>query len=140
VVDVRIAAALIVALLAGCGTARHAQPAQSSDGKAVLRDASDGHLDRDWSCGSLRAAVKRLPEGLTISLVAAAAGHACDQALAQLRDRDSKAHVASLLGQPDRAPRCWLYRWPPTTSSAIDGARICFSHNRVSLIQTAVHG
>jgi hypothetical protein len=140
VLEVRIAAALIVAFLAGCGTTHRAKPAQSSDGRAVLRDASDGHLDSDWSCGSFRAAVKRLPEGLTISPVAAAAGRACDHALTRLRDGDSKARVANLLGTPDRSPRCWFYGWPPTTSSAIDGARICFSRNHVSLLQTAVHG
>jgi hypothetical protein len=35
--------------------------AVSRDGRAVLQDVYDGHLDERWSCGSLRVAIARLP-------------------------------------------------------------------------------
>jgi len=68
------------------------------------------------------------------------AGRACDHALLGVHRGQTKARVTALLGPPDRAPRCWLYRWMPQPSSAVDGARICFSGDRVALVQTAVHG
>jgi hypothetical protein len=52
----------------------------------------------------------------------------------------TKAEVRAFLGSPNRAPRCWLYRWLPQPSSAVDGARICFSDDRVARVQVAVHG
>jgi hypothetical protein len=141
----RLAAVLLVTLIPGCGPAAHQHLAISADGKAVIRDAYDGRLDRDWSCGSLRAAVQRLPSVApaysTLPLmIDRAAGTACDDALAGVHRGLTRARVAALLGPPDRTPRCWLYRWPPNASSAVDGARLCFKGDRVSLVQTAVHG
>lgn len=136
--------ALLLVLAAGCGGgARH--PAVSRDGKAVLRDAYDGRLDRSWSCGSLRAAVRRLPSSTPTyatlpAQVTAAAGRACDTALAHVAVGAPAREVRSALGRPDRSPRCLLYRWPPAPGSAVDGARICFASGRVSSLQRAVHG
>jgi hypothetical protein len=67
-------------------------------------------------------------------------GRACDAALPGVHRGQTKADVRALLGPPDRAPRCWLYKWQPQPSSAVDGARICFSSDRVARVQTAVHG
>jgi len=53
-------AALVVVVAVGCGGGP-AKLAVSRDGRAVLRDAYDGKLDRNWSCASLRAAYRRLP-------------------------------------------------------------------------------
>ena len=136
----RLVAALLVTLLSGCsGTS------VGPEWKAVVRDAYDGRLDRNWSCSSLRAAVAHLPQDVaahqTIPLMLeSAAGRACDAALARVERGLTRAEVTALLGRPDRAPRCWLYRWPPDRSSAVDGARLCFAGDRVSLVQTAVHG
>jgi hypothetical protein len=141
---VRLAAVLVILLAVGCGsTGRHF--AVSSDGRAVLRDSYDGHLDHDWSCGSLRAATRRLPvDGPIYSTIPGmlfrAEGSACDYALATLERGVTRDRTRLALGRPDRSPRCWLYRWSPNTASAVDGARICFSNGRVSFIETAVHG
>lgn len=138
-----LAVALVLAA-AACGS--HAAPklAVSRDGRAVLRDAYDGKLDRNWSCGSLRAAYRRLPQDppaySTIpGLIGNAAGKACDAALATVRAGTRKAGVVEALGPPDRAPRCWLYSWPPDHVDSTDGARICFAAGRATLVQTAVH-
>lgn len=133
--------ALVVVAVVACG----ARPlAVSVDGRGVLRDAYDGKLDRRWSCGSLRAAYRRLPPDGPIysaipGLIAAAAAKACDAELRSLHTGATERQVAAALGAPDRTPRCWLYRWPPSTGS-VDGARICFSSGRATLVQTAVHG
>jgi hypothetical protein len=74
------------------------------------------------------------------SCAAARAGSACDRALLSVHRGQTKAEVKALLGPPDSAPRCWLYRWQPQPSSAVDGARICFSGDRVARVQVAVHG
>ena len=74
------------------------------------------------------------------SCAAARAGSACDRALRSVHRGQTKAEVRALLGTPDRAPRCWLYRWQPQPSSAVDGARICFTGNLVERVQVAVHG
>ncbi len=135
--------ALTLPLLAGCSSSRHL--AVSRDGKAVIRDALvDGRLDEHWSCGSLRVAVLQLPDDSgayqTIPLVIEeAAGRACDEALADVHVGLTPTQVTALLGPPDRSPRCRLYRWPPQASSAVDGARVCFSGGLVSRVQTAVH-
>jgi outer membrane protein assembly factor BamE (lipoprotein component of BamABCDE complex) len=139
-----VAAAAVLALLPSCGAAHH-PVAYSRDGKAVIQDAYDGRLDRNWSCGSLRAAVLRLPSdsgaGQTIPLmIDEAAGRACDEALADVHPGSTMPRVRKLLGTPDRSPRCWLYRWPPQPSSAVDGVRLCFSGDLVSRVQVAVHG
>ena len=141
----RFALAIVLALLPSCGAAHH-HLAVSRDGKAVIQDALvDGRLDRNWSCGSLRAAVLRLPDdsgaGQRIpQLIDEAAGRACDEALADVHAGSTMPRVTALLGAPDRSPRCWLYRWPPQPSSAVDGVRVCFSGDLVSRVQIAVHG
>jgi hypothetical protein len=140
---VRLVAVLLVTLLAGCGASHHRRLSVSPDGKAVIRDAFDGHLDRSWSCGSLRAALDRLPStpDQTIPLmIDSAAGRACDDALLGVHRGQTRAQATALLGPPDRTPRCWLYSWPPDESSAVDGARLCFTGDWVSLVQTSVHG
>jgi hypothetical protein len=147
-----------LAVLAGCGRSPgHLEKlAVSDDGRAVIQDGYDGHLDRDWSCGSLRAAYKRLPgDGVSLTLpvlVGRAAAEACDAALAGVHVRMTTASVRIALGRPDKAGRCWLFSWPPADAgqsvlvdpskrrSAVDGARACFDDGRVSLLQTAVHG
>ncbi len=53
--------------------------------------------------------------------------------------RAAVGRLPALLGPPDRTPRCWFYYWSPDASSAIDGARLCFTGGRVSFVQTAVH-
>jgi hypothetical protein len=138
-----LAAIVVVLAAAACG---HTQTklAVSPDGRAVLRDAYDGKLDRNWSCGSLRAAYRRLPEdpptySTLPALVGDAAGKACDAALATVHVGARPHDVTTALGAPDRSPRCRLYRWPPGSGS-VDGARICFAAGRVVRIQTAVHG
>lgn len=133
---------LVVLAVAGCGGP--SKLAVSRDGRAVLQDAYDGHLDRRWSCSSLKAADARLPQDppaySTIPLMLAnAAGVACDAALATLRAGDTPSAVTAALGRPDRTPRCWIYRWPAGSSTG-DGARICFTAGRVARIERAVHG
>lgn len=133
-----LATCLVLALVA-CGSTKLAV---SRDGRAVLNDAYDGHLDRHWSCGSLRAAYLRLPVDMTYSTIPALIGDAaektCDHALASLKTGISRRQVAAALGKPDRGGRCELYRWPATQSSG-DGARICFAHARATLVQTSMH-
>jgi hypothetical protein len=136
---VRWIAAVLVALLCGCSSA-----SAGPEWKAVIRDAFDGRLDRSWSCSSLRAAVAHLPQdvaayGTIPLLLDLATGRACDAALAHVERGLTRAEVTAVLGPPDRTPRCWLYSWPPDQRSAIDGARLCFSGDRVALVQTAVH-
>jgi hypothetical protein len=111
----------------------------------VIRDVyADGRLDERWPCASLRATVSRLPDDLDYSklveTVTNAAAAACRGALGALARGDSPKTVAALLGTPDRRPGCWLYSWPPTSGSALVGARICFNDGRVSLVQRSVHG
>ena len=141
----RLVAALLVTLLPSCGAPQHSKLKHSADGKAVIRDAMDGRLDRNWSCGSLRAAVRRLPDDggayqRIPVMIDVAAGRACDAALARLEHGLTRAQVTALLGPPDRTPRCWVYSWPPDQSSSVDGVRLCFSGDLVSRVQIAVHG
>ena len=136
----RLVAVLLLTLLTGCSGA-----SAGPQWKAVIRDASDGRLDRNWTCSSLRAAVAHLPQDVaahqTIPLILdSATGRACDAALTRVERGLTRADVTALLGPPDRTPRCWLYRWPPDRSSAVDGARLCFAGDRVSLVQTSAHG
>jgi hypothetical protein len=111
----------------------------------VLRDVYDGHLDERWSCGSLRAAIARLPaDGPTYSpipgVLDAAAARECAAALAAIRPGAERATIGQSLGSPDTAsPRCSAWRWPPAKGS-VHGARICFGSGRVTTVQTAVHG
>ena len=137
--------AMLLALLAGCGSADNRQLAVSVDGRAVLEDAYDGRLDRDWSCGSLRAAVDRLPVDPPVystipQLLREAAGRACDAALKDVHPGLGRTGVRGLLGRPDRSSRCWLYRWSSDSTSSADGARVCFAAGVVAFAQTAVHG
>ena len=136
----RFVALLLVTLVSSCSGVS-AGPAW----KAVIRDAYDGRLDRNWSCSSPRAAVAHLPQDVaahqTIPLMLdSAAGRACDAALTHVERGLRRVEVTALLGPPDRTPRCWFYSWPPDQSSSVDGVRLCFSGDRVSLVQTAVHG
>ena len=135
-------AVLVVLAVAGCGGS--SKLAVSRDGRAVLRDASDGRLDQRWSCSSLQAADARLPQdpptySTLPRMLADAAGRACDGALDSLHPGDTPSAVTAALGQPDRAPRCWIYRWPAGPSTG-DGARICFAAGRVARILRFVHG
>jgi hypothetical protein len=50
--------AALLSSLVGCGGAASVD---HSDGRAVIQDALDGHLDKRWECDSLRAAQRRLP-------------------------------------------------------------------------------
>ena len=153
-----LALAALVATVVGCGSSRHERLADSSDGRAVLQDAYDGHLDRHWSCGSLRAALRRLPGDRIYStlpvIIGRTAAGACDAALAELEVGATRAQVRSSLGAPDSGSRCWVTRWPPADAgqsvrfkgnhpagrrSSVDGARVCFSGDRAVQIQTAVH-
>jgi hypothetical protein len=108
-----------LAVLTGCGSgpSRLEKLAVSDDGRAVIQDGYDGHLDRGWSCGSLRAAYKRLPrDGVSLTLpvlIGRAAAEACDAALAGVHVRMTTASLRMALGRPDKAARCWLFRWPP---------------------------
>lgn len=120
-------------------------PSERGAPRAVVNDVySDGRLDRSWSCATLRAAAKRLPHDMDrsdiVRKIDIAAAAACRTALAVLSEGDSQAKVRSLLGKPDRQPRCWFYRWPPTSASSLVGARICFTDGRVSLVQRSLHG
>jgi hypothetical protein len=153
---VRTVLVLTALILAGCAGG-HQSLAVSVDGRAVLQDAKDGHLDRDWSCASLRAAVRRLPPGggpgySTIpSIIDLAGGEACDAALGTVQVGMRIAAVRLALGAPDRAARCWLFRWPPADAgqsvhvnpskrrSSVDGARVCFSNGRVTRLQLGMH-
>lgn len=120
-------------------------PSEHGDPVAVINDAyTDGRLDHRWSCGTLRATAKRLPHDMDrsdlVQKIDTATAATCRNALAAISRGNSPAEVRSLLGQPDRQPSCWLYRWPATNTSALVGARICFTHGRVSRIQRSVHG
>ena len=136
---------LLVLVAAGCGGAHHRQPVASTDGKAVLRDGYDGRLDRDWSCGALRAALRRLPQDPPVysklpGIIGAAAARTCDDELTRLADGATRSEVRSALGRPTAGERCWRFEWPSDKSLPVDGARICFSDGRADTIQTAVHG
>ena len=138
-----LAAGLILFTIAGCGGS--SRLVVSRDGRAVLDDAYDGKLDRNWTCGSLRAAYRRLPQdpptySTMPALIGRAAGKACDAAFAKVHVGVAQRAVTAALGRPDRSPSCWLYRWPPDRASATDGARICFAAGRVARIQLAEHG
>jgi hypothetical protein len=102
----RIVLVVAAVIVAGCGGA-HQRLAVSADGRSVLRDAADGHLNRDWSCGSLRAALGHLPPsgGPTYSTIPAmvgrVAGETCDAALAAVHVGMTSAGVTRKLGRPN---------------------------------------
>ncbi len=51
----------------------------------------------------------------------------------------TKQQVQKLAGSPYRSgPNCWLYH-ASKKGTPIDGMRFCFTHGRVSLVQTSVH-
>ena len=148
-------ALVVVVTVAGCGASHRL--ARSADGRAVLSDAIDGHLDRDWTCGSLRAALMHLPPGggptysTLPEMVGRAAGEACDARLKSVHAGMTATAVRQALGIPDTRRRCWVFRWPPTDVglgrpknssrrvSPIDGARVCFNDGHVLKVQTAMH-
>ena len=152
----RIVLVVVALTLAGCGGSERL--AVSTDGRAVLSDARDGHLDRDWTCGSLRAALTRLPSGggpmySTVPVtIGRAAGKACDTALGSVRVGLTASAVRKTLGTPDTGGRCSVFRWPPTDAgqgrrhdasrggSPVDGARVCFTDGHAIKVQTAIHG
>jgi SmpA / OmlA family len=129
----------LLVLAAGCG----GHPvAVSTDGAGVASDARDGHLDRNWSCGSLRAAVARSsPAQLEAAGAQAATGKACDRAVEQLKVGTTRSTVRETFGPPmlidtHRPGRCWFYTWPRSlTLTDAGSARICFNGNKVSLVQ-----
>ena len=154
------AALLAVALgLSACGSGNKPHLAISTDGKAVIQDAYSGQLKHDWSCGSLRAALDRLPgdrvgPGVQ-DVIGPAAAAACDKALSVIHTGDAKSAIASSLGRPDTAGRCSVFDWPPADAgqpallramhpmqqlSPVDGARICFDGQKAQLVQTSMHG
>lgn len=140
-----LAALLVVIAVSGCGGSSH-KLVFSTNGKAVLRDAFDNQrLDQNWSCGSLRAAVKRLPMDTSeqrpiATLIDNTTGSTCVRSLKDVRRGWSQAKVRLLFGGPDRVGHCWLFKWPPNDAvSSVDGVRLCFDHARVSRIQIAVH-
>lgn len=111
----------------------------------VFREVYDGRLDTSWSCAALRTAIAHLPvDGPTYSripdVLARAAARACDAALTGLAPGAPRAAVVAALGRPDLAgPRCPVWRWRPE-SGAVDGARLCFTNDRATAVQTALHG
>ena len=113
--------------------------------RAVLRDVYDGRLDRIYGCGILRRALGHLPSSPpTYSPLPAqlgrAASAACSAALAGIPTGAPRFAVAEALGKPSSGgPRCPAWRWAPYGRS-VDGARVCFSRGRATLVQTAVHG
>jgi hypothetical protein len=128
----------------GCGSSSKSDATLvvSVDGAAVQKDAQDGRLDRDWSCGSLRAALARYsPAAMNAAGAYRAAARACDQAINRVDVAMDESGVRRSMGSPEAAvnlqdKRCWLYTWPRTLASPNGGsARICFKGNRVSLVQ-----
>ena len=108
----------------------------------ILSDARDGAIDGTWSCPSMRYAAGRVPVLVYSKPLASlrdATGRTCNSALKKLQPGASPSRVISVLGQPDKAPGCWLYRWPIVAGASGDGARICFAHQRVSQIQRPQH-
>jgi hypothetical protein len=114
-------------------------------GLNVLRDIDDGQLDTHWSCGSLRAAIRRLPVGGPIysaipGLLIDAAARACATAIRTTKDGATRSSTIHAFGVPVRmGPNCSVWNWAPAGGS-IDGVRICFDAGRVDKVGTAVHG
>ena len=111
-------------LLAGCGATHKQRLSTSTEPTTALADAYDNaHLDGDWSCSLLRKAVAQLslsPDAYTpiARMVGQAEGQACDRALARVHRGLTPAQVDALLGRPDDAARCRLYRWMPDADSS----------------------
>jgi hypothetical protein len=154
------AAILVVALgLSACGSSQNKPHlAVSTNGKAVIEDAYSGHLKHAWSCGSLRAALDRIPGdrvGPGVSdVIRPAAAVACDEALGVVHSGDTKSAIVVSLGRPDTAGRCWVFDWPPADAgqpallramhpmqqlSPVDGVRICFDGQKAQAVQTSMH-
>jgi len=134
---------LAVALATACGGS---SVAVSTDGSGVMADAQDGHLDKNWSCGSLIAALGRFSPTVMRSVGAPdLAAKTCDRALLGVEVGATKEEVLGLLG-PSRIPSsrfargCWFYSWQPARLSPIDGARVCFKAGKVRLIKRSLHG
>lgn len=111
----------------------------------VFRDISDGRFDRAWPCAALRDALAHLPvDGPAYSTVGLKLGRAaeaaCDAQVAGIARGAPRFAVAAAFGEPSfGGPRCPVWRWKPFDSS-VDGVRVCFSHARATLVQTALHG
>jgi hypothetical protein len=130
---------LLVLLAAGCGGRA---VAVSDGGGGVFKDVQDSHLDRYWSCGSLRAALTRYsPTAMNAAGVQAAAARTCDGAATRIKIGMSQAAVRGSMGRPEaenssRGNRCWFYSWPRNLALPDAGfARVCFKDSTVSLVQ-----
>ena len=142
-----VAAALLISGLSNATAERADLEARTQGGSdpgvaIILSDARDGRIDGKWSCPSMRYVADRVPVLVYSKPLASlrdATGRTCNAALKQLQPGASPSRVANLLGHPDKAPRCWLYRWPIVAGASGDGARICFAHQRVSQIQRSQH-
>lgn len=111
------------------GPLRRTKPTQ----RDVYRDVSDDRLDRVWPCAALRAAIAH-------QQLARATARVCDAQVAEIARGAPRFAVEDGLGPPSSGgPRCPVWRWDPAGGS-IDGARICFTNGRATLIQRAVHG
>lgn len=130
---------LALGIVAGCGGRTIAV---SSDGAGVAKDAQDAHLDRKWSCGSLRAALVRYsPVALNAAGVQAAAAKTCDGAVVTIKVGTSRVAVRGSMGTPEivSTDRCWFFTWPRSLASPDAGsARICFNNNAVATVQRSL--
>jgi hypothetical protein len=144
----RTVLAIVVLVLVGCGAQTPRPVAASANASPEPRtpreDALTNHrLTREWSCAALRRASEpvsiQYPYLFLTRVINRAAGRTCDRVLSRLRKGVTRSDVEAWLGRPDRASRCWLYRWPPDAGSSTDGVRLCFDRGRVSKVQIAVH-
>ena len=118
----------------------------SNDGSGVLRDLQNGRLDDQWSCGSLRAALARLPGGGDAPYAGRAlilvqpTTRACDDAFAAVNaDGTAAVNVRQALGKPSfvgpsQDGRCWVYVWPKNRDATIV-SRFCFAKGKVLYVQ-----
>lgn len=137
------AVSFVTIALAGCG-GNHG-PGVSANGGAVLRDfTDDGKLEDSWSCGSLRAALVRVPggdgesyAGDVIAFVSPTA-RACDDAFATVHSGMTHEQVRVAFGKPSFVGRdhCQLYEWPQNKNSTTH-ARVCFARDHVTWVQVA---
>ena len=143
-----VAIVVVVVSVAASGCGGTTAPRVSIDGSGVIQDLRDGKLGDGWSCGSLRAALVRLPGGSVppyaqeAGLVAARTGGVCAKAVSALRiGTTSASDVRLALGEPDaRGPgklRCWFYMWPSVRVSTTASARLCFDGVRINRVQIA---
>ena len=76
-----------------------------------------------------------------LALAAGGCGSSRTAPVFDIKKDMTKQQVQRLAGNPyHRGPRCWVYRATKPGNTAIDGMRFCFTADRVSLVQTSVHG